>query len=145
MVTPGKLLTTLVTGGLAPGQSQTLIYDLNLLGRAGSNTIYAVIDPNNTVLEFNENNNEGQIAFQVPEVTLFTALENEVFFTGDSIVITGLITNLSKAPSAGITLNTNVRDASDVLVFTNSQNISSIDGSTTIIIPVPWQTDINLI
>jgi uncharacterized membrane protein len=129
---------------LAPGESQTFDYELNVLGRTGLNTLLSSLDPAGSVYEFSKANNQGNINFSVPDLALSTNLEKEVYFTGESIVITGQITNLSKGPLANITLTTTVRDAALVPIYANSQTISSIDGLVTITVPVPWQTDLNL-
>jgi hypothetical protein len=129
---------------LAPGESQAFDYQLNVLGRAGSNILLASVDPAGSVYEFSKANNQGNISFSVPDLALSTNLEKEVYFTGESIVITGQITNLSKGPLANITLTTTVRDAALLPIFTNSQTLLSVDGLVTIPVPVPWQTDLNL-
>ncbi len=126
------------------GRTQTFDYELNVLGRAGSNSLLASLDPAGSVYEFSKANNQGNISFSVPDLALSTNLEKEAYFTGESIVITGQITNLSKGPLANITLTTTVRDAAQVPIYANSQTISSVDGLVTITVPVPWQTDLNL-
>jgi len=143
-ITGGSVLTTFEVKGLKPGESQTFNYQFNCLGRAGANTLWAILDPENKVFEFQKGNNEGKIIFTVPVLTLETALEKEAYYTGDTIVITGLITNLSQSPSAGVTLITAARNAAGVLVFENLNEIASIDGMERVSINTSWPTSINL-
>ena len=130
--------------GLSPGESQTLTYNLNLLGRTGPNTYYGVIDPDNIVLEFNETNNESQLLFAVPDLTLSTILEKDVYPIGETLIVTGLITNLSKNPSTAMTLTTIINDPSGTPVFTDSKEIPSIAGQASVAMDISWLTEINL-
>jgi hypothetical protein len=136
----GSLLGTLDVQGLAAGASQTLTYSLEVLGRAGANNLSVVIDPAGAVIEFNEGNNEAQVNFTVPDLTLATTLDKEVYSPGDSVLITGLITNLSRSPSGELTLTTEVKDASGSQVFFKFQNVSSINGMATVRVAVSWPT-----
>ncbi|MGD0623082.1 MAG: CARDB domain-containing protein [Thermodesulfobacteriota bacterium] len=138
------LLATFPVGELQPGQSQSYTYSLNVLGRAGANTLRAAIDLSNGVYEFSKANNEANISFPVPDLNLAISLEKETYSLGDPIVITGRITNLSKTQLTGIILTTAVTDALNLPVFGSSQTISSIDGLGTKTIPVSWPTSINL-
>jgi len=144
MIVSDKLLATLGVKGLASKESQTFTFNLNCLGRSGSNTIYAVIDPNNVVNEFNETNNESQITLTVPEITLSTNLEKEIYPIGEPISITSLITNLLKDPLSNIILTTTVKDVSGLQVFTKPETITSVGGMATITIDTSWLTDQNL-
>ncbi len=143
-ISGGKLLSTFDIPTLSQRQSQTLTYKLNLLGRAGGNTFSGVIDPSNTVYEFNESNNGDQITFAVPEVTLSTTLEKDEYFTGETILITSFITNLSKDPLAGLVLFTEAKDNADVQVFTTTQNIPPIEAMVPASFLTNWPTDPNL-
>jgi uncharacterized membrane protein len=140
----GVLLDMLEVKSLAPGESQSFTYNLSVLGRAGGNTLSTWIDPAGKVQEFDKANNEAKITFTIPELTLSTNLEKEVYSPGETIAITGLITNLSKDPLAGFTMTTTVRDAALLPVYTDSRQVPSIGGLATISINVPWPTDANL-
>jgi DNA-binding beta-propeller fold protein YncE/uncharacterized membrane protein len=139
-----KILSTFDIPTLSQGQSQTLTYELNLLERAGPNTLSGVIDPSNTVYEFNESNNGDQISFTVPDITLSTTLEKDVYFTGETVSVTSLITNLSKDRLAGLLLFTEVKDQSEAQVFTNNQPIATIVGMATVNLLTSWPTDTQL-
>ena len=140
-ISGGKLLSTFDILTLSQGQSQTLTYERSLLGRVGANTLSGVIDPSNTVYEFNESNNGDQITFAVPEVTLSTTLEKDVYFTGETVSMTSLITNLSKDPLAGLVLFTEAKDQAEVQIFTTTQNIPPIEAMATASHPTSWPTD----
>ena len=143
-ISGGKLLSTFDILTLSQGQSQTLTYELSLLGRVGANTLSGVIDPSNTVYEFNESNNGDQITFALPEVTLSTTLEKDVYFTGETVSMTSLITNLSKDPLAGLVLFTEAKDQAEVQIFTTTQNIPPIEAMATASHPTSWPTDTQL-
>ena len=139
-----NILSTFDIPILSQRQSQTFTYALNLLGRAGANTLSAVIDPSNIVYEFNESNNEDQNTFTVPEVILSTAVEKEAYFAGETVPITSLVTNLSKDPLAGLVLSTDVKDLMEVQVFTITQNIPRIEAMTMASLLTSWSPDPNL-
>jgi hypothetical protein len=140
----GSLLTTLAVEGLAPGGSQTFTYSFNCLGKAGANLVSALIDPDNQNYEFQKGNNQTQFNFTVPELALNTMVDQEIYFTGDTVLITGQITNLSKNPSAETALTTEVKDGTGSLVFTNSKNIPPVPGMETTTMQTLWATDLNL-
>jgi uncharacterized membrane protein len=140
----GELLAVLEVRSLAPGESQSFAYNLSVPGRAGGNTLSTWIDPAGIVQEFGKGNNEAKITFTIPELILSTNLEKEVYSPGDTIAITGLITNLSKNALAGFTMTTTVKDAALLPVFTDSREVPSIGGLATTSIDVPWPTNANL-
>jgi hypothetical protein len=143
-VSGGKVLCTFDIPSLSQGQSQIVTYVLNLLGRAGTNTLSGFIDPSNNVNEFNESNNGDRISFTVPEATLSTTLEKDAYFTGETVPIKSLITNLSEEPLAGLILSTEVKDPAEVQVFTTTQNIPGIEGMATASLLTSWSPNPNL-
>jgi uncharacterized membrane protein len=143
-VLSGTILTTLDVNGLSSGESQSFTYNLNVLGRTGKNIFSARIDPGDVVDEFNESNNESQLSLTVPELTLSTVLEKDVYSIGETLFITGLITNLSKDPLEAITLTTMINDPSGTRVFTYSENILYIAGKDMVANTISWLTDIAL-
>ncbi|MDI6753648.1 MAG: CARDB domain-containing protein [Thermodesulfobacteriota bacterium] len=143
-ITAEKILATLEVKDLAPGESQTFSFSLNMRGRAGVNDILAWIDPGKTVNEFNRANNQTKITFTAPDLALATILDKDEYSPGDAVIITGLITNLAPNPSVSLSLTTTVRNAADLPLFTNSADILSIDGLATHLIHTTWLTAANL-
>ncbi|MCX5909880.1 MAG: hypothetical protein NTY64_22565, partial [Deltaproteobacteria bacterium] len=126
---------------LAPGESQEFFYSYNCLGKTGGHTLSGRIEPLGTSPEFNQGNNEAQIAVTVPSLVLNTTLDKESYSPGETIPIKGAITNLSPAPTAGLKLKTTVKDAADLPVFVSSKDIPSIPGKEKTIAEIPWPTD----
>jgi hypothetical protein len=143
-VTDGLLLATFDVKSLAPGEYQTFIFEFDCLGRTGANSVSALIDPAGQVFEFNKGNNEVQIAFTVPEIALETTLGKDVYTPGETVMITGKITNLSPKQIFDLILATEVRDADSLQVFTDSKSIAVIDDSATVSVDSSWVTGANL-
>ncbi len=144
-ISGGRLLTAFDVPTLSQGESQTLTYELSVLGRAGANILSGVIDPSNTVYEFNESNNRDQINFTVPEVTLSTTLEKDAYFAGETVSITSLIANQSKTPLTGLVLSTEVKSEAEVQSFATTQNIPPIEAMATSSFITSWSPDPNLL
>jgi tripartite motif-containing protein 71 len=140
----GSLLTTLSVESLVPGGSQTFTYSFNCLGRAGASVVSALIDPENQIYEFQKSNNQALVNFTVPDLALNTVVGQDIYFTGDTVLITGQITNLSKNPSTETILTTEVKDGTGLLVFTSSKNIPPVPAMETTAVQTPWATDLNL-
>jgi len=143
-IATGLRIATSEIKNLAPGEFQTFTHDFNVLGRTGLNTFSVWADPENKVVEFDESNNEANFNFTVPSLSLMTTLDREVYSPGESIVIRGVITNLSMERSISSRLITTIRDAAFNINFMDSKDVSPIDGMATIAIETSWLTGINL-
>ena len=139
-----KLLTILDVKGLQSGESQISTYSMNVLGRAGANSLVSRIDPGNKVFEFSKANNEANLSFAVPDLSLAVSLDKTVYGAGETAVITSSIYNLSKDPLAGLTLATEVRDAQGVQIFNKAQILPTLEGQNSAMIQTLWLTDAGL-
>jgi len=140
-ITAEKILATLEVKDLAPGETQSFSFSLNMSGRAGVNDILAWIDPGKTVNEFNRANNQTKITFTAPDLTLATMLDKDEYSPGEAVIITGLITNLSPDTASVITLTTTVKDNADLPVFSNSTTISFLAALETTSVLLTWPTE----
>jgi len=143
-VTDGLLLATFDVKSLAPGEYQTFIFEFDCLGRTGANSVSALIDPAGQVFEFNKGNNEVQIAFTVPEIALETTLSKEVYAPGETVLITGKITNLSRNQVSDYILETEVKNTSGNQVFKDSKNPPAIGGLASVSVDTSWVIEASL-
>ncbi|MGA2955857.1 MAG: CARDB domain-containing protein [Thermodesulfobacteriota bacterium] len=139
-----KLLTILDVKGLQSGESQISTYSMNVLGRAGANSLVSRIDPGNKVFEFSKANNEANLSFAVPDLSLAVSLDKTVYGAGETAVITSSIYNLSKDPLPGLTLATEVKDAQGVQIFNKAQILPTLEGQNSAMIETLWLTDAGL-
>lgn len=91
----GTLMATNAVSALAPGASQEVDFSINVLGKAGAQDVKAIVDPDNTVVEFNDNNNSYENTIVVPDATIFTSTSESQYVMGLSGDIGSRITNLS--------------------------------------------------
>ncbi len=127
-------------------------WTVNLSAEAYS--ISAIADPDNTINETNENNNEADNATLtiVPPVPIFGTYPNNPhiqngvteYNAGNAVTITGTIINsLNQAPLGGITVTAALLDANGVEVTDASGNpvtassITADDGTYTILLTLP--------
>ena len=142
-VTAGFLLAAFDVKSLNPGEYQTFILEFDCMGRAEANSISAWIDPNGQVFEFNKGNNAAQIAITVPDLALETTLAKEVYAPGETVMVSGKITNLSPRTILDLILTTEVKDADGVQVFTDRKSIPGINQSSTVQLDSSWSTSAN--
>ena len=136
-----QLLATLDVKSLQPGESQIFAYKMNVLGRAGANSLASRIDPANKVYEFSKANNEASISFTVPDLNLAVSLDKNVYGPGETAVITSSMYNLSKDPLSDLTLVTEIKDNQGVQVFNKTQILPILERQGSAMIQTLWLTD----
>ncbi|MBI4746171.1 MAG: VCBS repeat-containing protein, partial [Deltaproteobacteria bacterium] len=126
----GELVSALPVAALAPGASATVAFDWNVIGKAGVQTISAVVDSGDIVREFNEFNNRSNTSITIPEVVhnLYTA--ESAYSSGDIVHIEGVTTNLSADKTfAPVQVATTVSGPMGNEVFSNMASMELLPAS----------------
>jgi hypothetical protein len=106
-----SLIETKQLNALNSGESQEIAFTWNALGKTGSRILKAVVDPDNTVTEFNEMNNTAITNIEIPDLALGTDTEKDIYKINQNVQISSTIRNLSSEKTFGIlTLVTTVKD-----------------------------------
>ena len=94
---------------LEAGESVTVSYSWSLLGKAGSHTLYALVDPENTVSEFIEFNNSEITTIQINDVDLKVSTSAESYEANKSVGIIKDVINFTAYSSlSNVTLQRKV-------------------------------------
>ncbi len=136
-----SLIETKAINALNSAESQEITFIWNILGKAGEHTIKAEVDPDNTVIEFNEENNTAQMTVTIPEITLITETDKDTYKIRHKVNINTTITNLTSTKAyQNLTLVTSAKDPSGNEVYQSSTLISTIEPLNTITHTETWNT-----
>jgi uncharacterized repeat protein (TIGR01451 family) len=139
--TGSGLIETKSIGSLNSGGSEEITFTWNVLGKAGEHTIKAVVDPDNTVTEFNEENNESTLNVTVPDISLITETDKDTYKIRQKVNINSTITNLTASTTyQNLTITTTATDSSGKEVYNKSTVIEAIQPSSTITHTETWNT-----
>ncbi len=65
-----SLIETKAVRELPGGETDTIVFSWNVIGKSGDHTLKVVVDPQNIVVEFNENNNTSFANIRIPADTM---------------------------------------------------------------------------
>jgi streptogramin lyase len=126
---------------LNSGESQEIAFVWNVLGRAGEHKIKAVVDPDNTVMEFNEENNAAILSVAIPDLALTTGTDKDTYKINRHVLISSTIRSLSSEKTFGsLTLMTTVKDPTGSEVYANTAVITDIQPLSTKTDTAVWNT-----
>lgn len=125
-----SLIETKIVNALNSGESQEITFIWNVLGKAGEHNIMAAADADNSVIEFNEENNTSQMKILIPDVSLVTETDKDTYKIRQKVNINSFITNLTSAKTyQNLILVTSAKDPSGAEVFQKSTVIASLSPS----------------
>lgn len=115
-------IATMSFPALSNGQSITLTTDWDVLGKGGSHSIYAVVDPGNAIIERIEVNNTQSVHVTVPSLTLDVSTTHPRYEANQDVGIAETVMNLTGSPYNDLNLITAVKDdgGSAVATLTNA-------------------------
>jgi hypothetical protein len=117
---------------------ETIQVGLNVLGKAGALKISAVVDPENAVVEFNEDNNQVEMTLYIPEATLFTSSGKAEYRINEAADINSYITNLSAVSLTGYSLRTKVSSEAGAVVFDETSVLDALPAVSFLSITTNW-------
>jgi DNA-binding beta-propeller fold protein YncE len=136
-----SLIETKTVNALNPGESQEITFMWNVLGKAGEHTITAIVDPEDTVIEFSEENNTAQIDILIPDITLITETDKDIYKIRQKVNISSTITNLTSTKTyQNLILSTSAKDPSGNEVYQSSTLINTIEPLSSIEHTEIWNT-----
>lgn len=115
-------IATVSVPALSNGQSITLTTDWDVLGKGGSHSIYAVVDPNNAIIERIEVNNTQSVYVTVPSLSMDVSTTHPRYEANQDVGIAETVINLTGGVFNDLNLTTVVKDdaGSAVSTFTNT-------------------------
>ncbi len=120
------------TPPMDPGEKATQTFDWTV--EAGPHTIRAVVDNSNLVIESNEANNETQIGYPMPDLTIEGATWNPTEpAMGDKVTLTAYVKNIGSRRAEGFQVYFYVDDT-----VVNQQDIPQLDAGTRVIKTFEW-------
>lgn len=120
------LLSTFSVPAMATGEIKAFEYSLQVMGKAGEHSFKAVINPANSVVEFNRENNTVTRKVVIPDIISFTDTPKDTYRTSEQVPITTTIINLTQTTFyPNLTILTVVKDATGVEVFRKSSPFSA--------------------
>jgi sugar lactone lactonase YvrE len=135
------LIETKPVNALGSGESQEMTFIWNVFGKAGEHVIKAIIDPDNTVIEFNEGNNTSTVNIVVPDIALLTGTDKDTYKIRQKVNITSTITNLtSEKQYNNLMLVTSAYDPSGTLVYQGNTVINTLQASSSSAYTETWNT-----
>ncbi len=122
-----SLIETKPVRALNPNESSGTSTVWNVLGKAGSRLVMAVIDPQDAVAEYSEENNTSIINMRVPDLTIFTDTDKETYKIRQKVYVTSTLTNLTSATTyTNLLLLTSAKDSSGQEVYNKSLSLGSL-------------------
>ena len=128
-------------GALATGESKSLSFSIDVLGKAGDRAISTIIDPQDLVGEISEENNLFEKHVTIPDMTLFIDTDKDAYKIRNKVYISSLVTNLTATTTlSGLTLTTVVTNPSGTAVFMKSSAINAVAPMATTTSTEIWNT-----
>jgi sugar lactone lactonase YvrE len=135
------LIETKAVRALNPEETDAITASWNVLGKAGEHTIIAVVDPEDTVIEYSEQNNTIYTTVQVPDLTVFTETDKDTYKTRQKVYITSTLTNLTAEKTySNLLLLTSTKDASGQEVYAKSIALGSLQPTASTTSNEAWST-----
>ncbi|MFA4828325.1 MAG: CARDB domain-containing protein [Thermodesulfovibrionales bacterium] len=136
-----SLIETISVNALNSGESQEITFTWNVLGKAGEHIIKVIVDPDNTVTEFNEDNNTATTNITVPDITLVTETDKDAYKIRQKVNINSFIANLTSTKTyQNLTMLTSVKDPSGNEVFQKNTVIAGLLPSGSAQLAETWST-----
>ncbi len=135
------LIDTKAVSALNPQGTDTVTVPWNVLGKAGEHTITAVVDPQDTVIEYSEQNNTTYTKVQVPDLTVFTETDKDTYKTRQKVYITSTLTNLTAEKTySNLLLLTSAKDGTGQEVYAKSIALGSLQPTASATNSEAWST-----
>ncbi len=126
---------------LNPKEPTDMSFTWNVLGKAGNRSMRAVIDPDDLVAEYSEENNTNMITMRIPDLTLFTDTDKETYKIRQKAYITSTITNLTSATTyTNLLLLTSAKDSSGKEAYSKSISLGSLGQTNSTTSNQVWNT-----
>ncbi len=139
--TQGGVIETKPVNALNAGESQEITFGWNVLGKAGEHTLKAEVDSENSVIEFNENNNTASINIVVPDITLITETDKDTYKIRQKVNINSFMTNLTAAKTyTYLTIVTSVKDSLNNEAYNSSKPVDTLQSSGSLALSDIWNT-----
>ncbi len=139
------LIETKSVNALNSGEMQEITFNWNILGKTGVHNIKATVDPDNQVIEYNEQNNTATATITIPDITMNLATDSEAYKTNKNIGINTQITNLTASTNySDLILNTEIRNPSGLTIYTKADTIALLPASSGTNYITAWNTESNL-
>jgi hypothetical protein len=100
----GKIIEKIDVPPIEPGKQNVSIINWPLAKKAGARTIYAVVDPDNKVLELNKTNNTASTEVKVPDLVLAVMPQKDRLGSDETVMLDVLAVNLTSAAFQATTL-----------------------------------------
>ncbi|MBI4686043.1 MAG: VCBS repeat-containing protein [Nitrospirae bacterium] len=139
--TQGGVIDTKPVRALNSEESQEITFIWNVLGKAGEHTIKAITDPENIVIEFNEENNTSQMNILIPDIVLITETDKNIYKIRQKVNINSIITNLTPSKTySNLILITSISSPTGEEAYQNSTPLTAIQPSVTTAHSAIWNT-----
>ncbi len=134
-------IATLSIQTLAPGVITTIPYNWNALGRAGGHSIYASVDPANSVREFNEKNNTTSVNITVPEFTLDASATRSEYQANEDVGVVIDIANLTlDSTYTNLKIDTRIKGPAGNAIVNKTDDIQTLPPAFTTSYGFVWNT-----
>jgi hypothetical protein len=135
------LIETKPVDALDQGESKEVAFVWSVLGKAGDHTLKAVVDPDDNVVEFNEDNNTATLQITIQDITFNMTTDKDVYNIGDDANVAATVTNLSAQTTLdSLILDTEVTNGLTAVVFTSQEPISAIQPVSSVSLNTTWNT-----
>jgi len=136
-----SLIETKQVNALNAGETQNITFTWNVLGKTGSRLLKAIVDLDNTVVEFNEANNTAIMNVEIPDLTIATGTDKDIYKINQNAQISATVRNLSSEKIfSGLTLITSAKDPSGNEVYANTATLADIQSLGTTMGTATWNT-----
>ncbi len=126
---------------LNPGESTDVPILWNVLGKSGNRDLRAVVDPEDAVTEYSEMNNTNMINIRIPDMTIFTDTDKDMYKIRQKSYITSAVTNLNAGKAySNLLVLTSAKDAFGQEVYAKSIALGSLQPITSTTSAVVWST-----
>jgi sugar lactone lactonase YvrE len=117
------LLLTAPISPLPPGMAQVVEFPWDVMGKAGTHTLKAVIDSEGLAIEYNKENNQTSATVTIPDGTFFLKTDKDSYKTGESVTIESTILNLTSRTADFIT-NTVIKNQGALQVYGQNASVT---------------------
>ncbi|MBI5026186.1 MAG: VCBS repeat-containing protein, partial [Nitrospirae bacterium] len=136
-----SLIEAKTINALNSGESREINFIWNVLGKAGGHTIKAIVDPEDKVVEFKEDNNVATLNITIPDIAMDIATEKETYGIGNKINIVTTLTNLtSQTTYSNLILETKVIDSTGANVFSEQKSVPVLQPMNSTTLNTVWDT-----
>ena len=140
----GTLIASLNLPALEAGAGTTLTYDWGVLGKAGDHTVYGVVDPEGTVVEFNEENNRAWVTVSIPDLVLRVSTLEVSYRANEEVGIRIDMVNLTPDVTyTGLGLRVELTDPEGGTTVLRDEVISSLGPALETTTAINWNTGSN--